>query len=59
LANVDDVEGLAASVLRVHDDAVLAEGLRAAARPTAEAHADERLDPLWAELLDGFVSRVI
>jgi glycosyltransferase involved in cell wall biosynthesis len=59
LANVDDVEALAASVLRIHDDAVLAAGLRAAARPTAEAHADERLDPLWAELLDGFVSRVI
>jgi glycosyltransferase involved in cell wall biosynthesis len=55
LADVDDVEALVASVQRVHDDAALAERLRAAGRPTAEAYADERLDPLWARLLEGFV----
>ena len=45
------------AVQRVHDDAALAARLRTAGRPTAEAHADERLDPLWADLLDGFVER--
>jgi glycosyltransferase involved in cell wall biosynthesis len=57
LADVDDVEALAESVQRVHDDAELAARLRAAGRPTAEAHADERLDPLWAGLLAGFVEK--
>ena len=57
LADVDDVEALAASVQRVHDDAALAERLRTAGRPTAEAYADERLDPLWAGLLEGFVEK--
>jgi hypothetical protein len=41
----------------VHDDSELARRLRAAGRPTAEAHADDRLDPMWAELLHGFVAR--
>jgi glycosyltransferase involved in cell wall biosynthesis len=57
LADVDDVEALAASVQRVHDDAALATRLRTAGRPTAEAYADERLDPLWAGLLAGFVDK--
>jgi glycosyltransferase involved in cell wall biosynthesis len=57
LADVDDAEALVAGVERVHDDGDLARRLRAAGRPTAEAHADERLDPMWAELLHGFVSR--
>jgi glycosyltransferase involved in cell wall biosynthesis len=57
LAEVDDVEALAAAVMRVHDDTALASRLRAGGRPTAEAHADERLDARWAELLDGFVRR--
>ena len=57
LADVDDVEALAASVQRVHDDAAFAERLRAAGRPRAEAYADERLDPLWAGLLEGFVEK--
>jgi len=57
LADVDDVEALAASVQRVHDDAAFAERLRAAGRPTAEAYADERLDSLWAGLLEGFVEK--
>jgi hypothetical protein len=41
----------------VHDDSEVARRLRAAGRPTAEAHADERLEPMWAELLHGFVAR--
>ena len=57
LAEVDDVEVLADAVIRLHDDAVLRSALRSAGRPTAEAHADERLDSRWAELLEGFVSR--
>ena len=57
LAAVDDIEALAASVQRVHDDAALAARLRKAGRSTAEANADERLDPLWAALLDGFVEK--
>jgi glycosyltransferase involved in cell wall biosynthesis len=55
LADVDDVDALAAAVERVHDDGELRLGLRAAGRATAEAHAEERLDPLWAQLLEGFV----
>jgi glycosyltransferase involved in cell wall biosynthesis len=57
LADVDDVEALAHAVLRLHDDAGLRESLRAAGRQTAEAHAEERLDRRWAELLEGFVRR--
>ena len=55
LAEVDDVEALTGALLRVHDDAALREALRSAGRGTAEAHAEERLDPSWARLLDGFV----
>jgi len=44
-------------VQRVHDDAEFAVRLRTAGRPTAEAYADARLDPLWAGLLAGFVER--
>ena len=57
LADIDDVEALAHALRRLHDDTALRERVIAAGRPTAEAHAEERLDPLWAELLDGFVSR--
>jgi glycosyltransferase involved in cell wall biosynthesis len=57
LADVEDVDGLADAVRRVHDDATLAESLCAAGRPTAEAYADERLDVRWADLLDDFVLR--
>ncbi len=57
LADVDDVEALAACVGRLHADATLTARLRTAGRRTAEAHADERLDSRWAELLDGFVRR--
>jgi glycosyltransferase involved in cell wall biosynthesis len=57
LADVDDVEALVAAALRVHDDAELRAELRARGREAAEANADDRLDPLWAELLEGFVRR--
>ena len=55
LADVDDLEALAAAVQRVHDDSHLRDSLRAAGRSSAEAHAEERLDPLWVQLLEGFV----
>lgn len=54
LADVDDVETLVAAVERVHADADLRARLRSAGRATAEAHAEPRLDPLWAELLAGY-----
>jgi len=57
LANVDDVDALVAAVRRVYDDSQLRERLRAAGRATAEEHAEERLDPQWAALLEGFVDR--
>jgi glycosyltransferase involved in cell wall biosynthesis len=57
LADVDDVDALAAAVERVHTDRELRQRLRAAGRETAEAHAEERLDARWARLLDGFVRR--
>ena len=55
--DVEDAEGLADAAARVRDDASLSSTLRPAARETAERHAYERLDPLWAELLDGFARR--
>jgi glycosyltransferase involved in cell wall biosynthesis len=58
VADVDDVDALAAAVLAARDDASLRERLRAAGRRTAERYAEERLDARWAELLDGFVHRV-
>jgi glycosyltransferase involved in cell wall biosynthesis len=57
LADVDDVEGLTASLQRLYEDGELRARLRAAGRVTAEAYADDRLDPLWAKLFDGFVAR--
>lgn len=54
LADVDDIEALVAAVQRVHDDAGLRQRLRAAGRATAEAHAEEQLDPRWRQLLEGF-----
>jgi glycosyltransferase involved in cell wall biosynthesis len=57
LVDVDDVEALTAAVRRLHDDSAFAARLRAGGRPTAEAHADQRLDDRWAELLEGFVRR--
>jgi glycosyltransferase involved in cell wall biosynthesis len=57
LANIDDVDALVAAIGRVYADAELTANLRTAGRATAEAHAEEQLDPLWAQLLEGFVSR--
>jgi len=57
LADVEDDAALAAAVERVRGDSALADALRAAGRDTAESLALERLDPLWARLLDGFVER--
>jgi glycosyltransferase involved in cell wall biosynthesis len=57
LADVDDVDALVAAVERVHADSALRARLRPAGRATAEAHAEERLDPLWAQLLEGFADR--
>jgi glycosyltransferase involved in cell wall biosynthesis len=54
LADVDDVEALAAAVQRVHDDQILRRRLGTAGRATAEAHAEERLDRSWRDLLEGF-----
>jgi len=54
LAEVDDVEALAAAVRRVHDDEALRRRLRVAGRATAEAHAEGRLDQRWYDLLEGF-----
>jgi glycosyltransferase involved in cell wall biosynthesis len=57
LADVEEAEGLAAAVLRIRDDSGLAARLRSSGRATAESLALERLDSLWARLLDGFVER--
>jgi glycosyltransferase involved in cell wall biosynthesis len=57
VGSVDDVDALADAVLRIHGDPQLANRLRAGGRPTAEAHAEERLDARWAELLQGFVGK--
>jgi glycosyltransferase involved in cell wall biosynthesis len=56
-ADVDDVDALVAAVERVHSDGELRARLRAAGRETAEAHAEERLDARWDQLLEGFVRR--
>jgi glycosyltransferase involved in cell wall biosynthesis len=55
LADVDDVEALVGAVQRVYDDVTLAPRLRQAGRLTAERYREERLDPLWDNLLRGFV----
>lgn len=57
LADVDDVATLTAAVARIRDDAEFARTLGEHGRPTAEANAEELLDPRWAQLLDGFVVR--
>ena len=57
LADVDDVDALAAAVERVYADASLRGRLREAGRATAEEHAEERLDARWGQLLEGFVTR--
>jgi glycosyltransferase involved in cell wall biosynthesis len=56
-ADVDDVDALAHAVERVYEDVTLVARLRDAGRATAERYSDARLDPRWAELLEGFVAR--
>jgi len=55
LVEVEDAEVLAGRAAAVRDG--VPAGLRDAARAKAERFALERLDPLWATLLDGFVER--
>jgi glycosyltransferase involved in cell wall biosynthesis len=57
LADVDDVDALAAAVQRIYEDVTLSVRLRTAGRAKAEAFSEERLDSRWAELFDGFVLR--
>jgi glycosyltransferase involved in cell wall biosynthesis len=57
LVDVEDAEALAAAADRLRSDPELCATLRGAGRETAERYAHERLDPLWSELLEGFVSR--
>lgn len=57
LADVDDVDALATAVQRVYEDVTIVDRLRAGGRATAEAYSEERLDPSWNELLEGFVQR--
>jgi glycosyltransferase involved in cell wall biosynthesis len=57
LADVDDVDALVMAVERVRSEPELARRLREAGRETAERYAERRLDPLWAQLLEGFVHR--
>ena len=56
-ADADDAETLAAQLVRVYEDDTLGPALRARGRPAAEALDYPLLDPLWAELLQGFVER--
>lgn len=55
LADVDDVEALAAAAARIHDDPELAPALRERGRRTAELYAYELLDARWAPLLVGLL----
>jgi len=57
LCDVEDVEALAGAVVRLATDSSLSGSFRVAGRSTAEEHSLEKLDPLWAELLEGFVAR--
>jgi len=53
LVDVEDVETLAARTIAIHSGVTA--DVSGNARATAERHALERLDPLWAKLLEGFV----
>ena len=57
LADVGDAEGLAAWMVRIHDDAGLRERLREAGRLTAAENSYARLAPRWEALLEGFAER--
>jgi glycosyltransferase involved in cell wall biosynthesis len=55
LVDVEDADGLAERMIEIQ--AGRAARVPESARATAERYALERLDPLWGELLDGFVER--
>ncbi len=55
LVDVEDADGLAERMIEIH--AGRAARVLESARATAERYALEQLDPLWGELLDGFVER--
>jgi glycosyltransferase involved in cell wall biosynthesis len=57
IVDVEDVDELAAGVMRVHDHSGLRLRMRAGGRATAEELAEELLDARWAQLLDGFVEQ--
>ena len=57
LVDVEDVEAITDWAGRVREVGSFVDGLRRAGRETAEAYAYERLDGLWAALLDGFVEK--
>jgi glycosyltransferase involved in cell wall biosynthesis len=57
-ADVDDTEALSAQVLRVYADADLRARLVRQGRRVAERYAYPQLDASWAELFEGFVTRV-
>ena len=57
LCDVEDIEALAAAVIKVAEDGALCSALGDAGRATAEANALEQLDPAWEALLEGFVER--
>jgi glycosyltransferase involved in cell wall biosynthesis len=56
LVDIEDADALADAADRLRSDSELRATLRAAGRETAERYAHERLDPLWSDLLEGFVS---
>jgi glycosyltransferase involved in cell wall biosynthesis len=55
LVDVEDAEALADRAIAIHAGG--GQHVRDSARATAERYALERLDPLWGQLLDGFVER--
>ncbi len=57
LVEVEDGEAIAEAVLRLREDPTRALALTECGRTTAEQYAYERLDSLWAALIDGFVER--
>ncbi len=57
LVEVEDADGLAAGLVRVHGDPTLVAGLREAGRRTAAATSHDALAPRWEALLDGFAER--
>ena len=57
LVAVDDVDALAAGVVRIAREPALGSSFRAAGRATAEATSNAALAPRWRALLEGFAGR--